>query len=624
MSYINIVGKLHDFDRVVREHVIKHDIHLEYAVSELKNIKKLMPFIEANPYAELLRAAGASFEPEPPAGDKGFAEGEAVAILSEAAKKVQECKAQIEGLVSEKARASELMELVAPFLGLDCSFETLFKMEFIRIRFGRLPLDSYKRLDARLNGNTDVIFIPLKKDSGYVWGVYFAPKDQASKVDGIFSVLHFERIKMPAEFSGLPAEVHGGLERQLEKIDGEISAAREKIKEYMDEKSADAKRAYAHVKYLSVCFDVRKFAAYAKDNFYIVGWMPEKQAKALIEKLEADPVVTYVLEDEREVLTGPPPTKLKNLSFFKPFELYVKMYGLPAYNEIDPTAFLALTYAFLFGMMFGDVGQGAVLAIGGALLYKFKRIDLAAVGGLAGVFSVLFGFLYGSFFGNEELLPSIWLKPTHSVINILIAAVAIGILLIFAAMALNIINAIKARDFARAFFSPSGAAGFLFYGSIILAIALPLLGLPGIGGGLLAVLVILSLLVMALKEPLSNLIKGEGKVFPEKPGMFILESFFELFEILLSYVTNTVSFVRVGAFALSHAGMMLVVSILMKMSGAVGGAAIFVIGNIVVVLLEGLIVGIQVLRLEYYEMFSRFFSGTGHAFIAYGKNADKF
>ena len=91
-----------------------------------------------------------------------------------------------------------------------------------------------------------------------------------------------------------------------------------------------------------------------------------------------------MVEDDQKQISCKPPTKLKNPKIFKPFEMYIKMYGLPDYHEIDPTIFVALTYSFIFGIMFGDVGQGLLLAIGGFLLYKFKKMDLAAIIGTAG------------------------------------------------------------------------------------------------------------------------------------------------------------------------------------------------------------------------------------------------
>lgn len=121
------------------------------------------------------------------------------------------------------------------------------------------------------------------------------------------------------------------------------------------------------------------------------------------------------------------------------------------------------------------------------------------------------------------------------------------------------------------------------------------------------------LLMIFVQEPLSLLIEKKKDWMPEKKGMFIVEKFFELFEILLSFITNTMSFIRVGAFALNHVGMMSVVFLLSDMAQG-GSVVVQVLGNLLVIGLEGLIVGIQVLRLEYYEMFSRFFVGDGKEF----------
>lgn len=101
--------------------------------------------------------------------------------------------------------------------------------------------------------------------------------------------------------------------------------------------------------------------------------------------------------------------------------------------------------------------------------------------------------------------------------------------------------------------------------------------------------------------------------------MFLVEALVEGFDVVLSYATNTISFVRVGAFALSHAGMMGVVMTLAGMEKGNPNWLIVVLGNLLVAGLEGLIVGIQVLRLEYYEMFSRFYSGSGKPFISFNK-----
>ena len=127
--------------------------------------------------------------------------------------------------------------------------------------------------------------------------------------------------------------------------------------------------------------------------------------------------------------------------------------------------------------------------------------------------------------------------------------------------------------------------------------------------------------MIAFKEPLANLVEKKKEIIPGSKGMFFVEAFFELFDVMLSYFSNTVSFVRIGAFAVSHAAMMEVV---LMLAGAEAGSPnwiVVILGNIFVTAMEGLIVAIQVLRLEYYEMFSRFYKGNGRAFQPFLKKS---
>jgi V/A-type H+-transporting ATPase subunit I len=185
------------------------------------------------------------------------------------------------------------------------------------------------------------------------------------------------------------------------------------------------------------------------------------------------------------------------------------------------------------------------------------------------------------------------------------------------AMVINIINGIKAKDWGRVLFDTNGVAGLIFYGSLIGSVALILTGhsMPGIV--LIVICFVIPLLLIFFKEPLTHVIQKKKKIFPEHKGMFFVETSFELFEILLSYLSNTISFLRVGAFAISHAGMMAVVMLLAGAESGHPNLIVLVFGNVFVSVMEGLVVGIQVLRLEYYEMFSRFYKGSGKEFKPY-------
>lgn len=203
--------------------------------------------------------------------------------------------------------------------------------------------------------------------------------------------------------------------------------------------------------------------------------------------------------------------------------------------------------------------------------------------------------------------------------TVFIVSVAFGMGLIIFAMILHIINALRSHDVENAWFDANGMAGLVFYASAVVTIVLFMTGHKTPAGIVLAVMFGVPLLLILFKEPLTKKIQKRADKMEEEKAMFFVQGFFEIFETLLSYFSNTLSFVRIGAFAVSHAAMMEVV---LMLAGAESGSPnwiVVVLGNLFVCGMEGLIVGIQVLRLEYYEMFSRFYKGSGRAFDPYTK-----
>ena len=424
--------------------------------------------------------------------------------------------------------------------------------------------------------------------------------------------------------------------KMLGKVIEEINSIDRQIDSLLEEDSLILLESYEKIRLVSENFDVRKMAACTKDNqrvFYIIcGWISENDAKQFMKEIDGDEDIFCVYEDDHNNIDSIPPTKLNNPKIFRPFEMFIRMYGLPAYNEFDPTIFVAITYTFLFGFMFGDVGQGIVLTLFGYILYKIKKMDIAAIISCAGVFSTFFGFMFGSVFGFENWFEPLWIRPiTHMTAltglgrlnTVFIVSIIFGTFLMITSMLIHIYNGVKAKDIENIFFDTNGIAGLIFYVSAISVILLFMTGHPTPGGLLLFIMFGLPLITIALKEPLTKFVRKKQTIFPKEKGMFLVQAFFELFEILLSYFSNTLSFVRIGAFAVSHMAMMEVVLIL---SGAEHGAPnliVIILGNIVVCVMEGLIVGIQVLRLEYFEMFSRFYKGNGRAFKPYSKSYKK-
>jgi V/A-type H+-transporting ATPase subunit I len=364
--------------------------------------------------------------------------------------------------------------------------------------------------------------------------------------------------------------------------------------------------------------EVRRNAVHSDVFFYIVGWMEEKDAEKLEKEISnSGDIIMFYSGHPSDVKDLQPPTKLKNNPVFKPFEMFVKMYGLPSYGEIDPTPILAITYILFFGIMFGDVGQAAILSIAGFILYRIKKWDLGGIVGIVGISGMVFGFIYGSFFGNEEIIPELFhttpLQPMSQITLMLGGTIAMGVLIIIFGMVLNVINSVRSKNKGEALFGHNGVAGLVFYISVLL-LAGNIFLKWGVPNFVFIALIVIAILAMYLCEPLSKLISGKKNWMP-KNGMFFVENFFEMFEVILSFFTNTISFLRIGAFAIVHVGMMMVVAILSQ-GGGIGGVIVQILGNVLVMVLEGLIVGIQVLRLEYYEMFSRYFSGRGKEFVS--------
>ena len=645
MKFLSITGPKADIDRVVDTYLSRYEIHLENALSELKTVKDLRPYIETNPYKEKLNIARELAEkiggqlPEVSETELPTQEEAAKMVddlnsrLKELNDKKEELQAQIQTLKRSK-------DQVAPFTELNYSVKEILGFQFIKFRFGRISREYFDKFNSYVYETIDTVMFKCLEDAEYVWIVYFVPEKLADKIDAIYASMHFERCFLPDEYEGTPMEAEHVLDDRIKALEAEKQEVEGKILQTLDENKKELAAARTRLERFSVNFDVRKMAACMEneeqEDYYILcGWMSERDTQAFIEETKDDDRITIIVEEGREKFFGDPPTKLQNPKFFKPFEMFIRMYGLPSHDEMDPTIFVALTYTFIFGAMFGDVGQGLCLFIGGGLLYKIKKWNLAGIISVAGIFSTFFGFMFGSFFGFEgTIIKPMWLSPMHAMMKlpfvgqlntVFIVAVAFGMALILLAMVFQIINAKKRGDKENLFFSPNGVAGLVFYGFLVLTIVLYMTGHKTPGNIMMIIFLGIPVIMFLLKEPLGQLVEGKKPKAEGGVGMFLVQGFFELFETMLSFFSNTISFVRIGAFAVSHAAMMEVVLMLGGITDGAGNPnwIIIVLGNIIVCGLEGLVVGIQVLRLEYYEMFSRFYTGSGREFHPYDNHAGK-
>ncbi len=638
MKFLSISGPKNDIDRVVDEYLSKYEIHLENTLSELKTVRDLRPFTEANPYRqEYQRAAelaalfpeSAGFQPDPTMDAP-----KAASLIQELDRTLMDFNTAVREKQAELKAIEESLNEVLPFVGLNYNISQILKFRYIKYRFGRISREYYDKFSAFVYDTIDTILFPCHEDKNYVWLVYFVPQRLANKVDAIYASMHFERFYLQDEYTGTPTEACQVLRAQADSLQKEIESLQNRISSEIQSRKSDLLKAYARLSTFTSNFDIRKMAActrHEKHTFYILcGWMAEKDAEKFRAQVTADGNIFCIVENNHTNLLNGPPTKMKNPWLFKPFEMFIQMYGLPAYNEIDPTVLIGITYSFLFGFMFGDAGQGLCLLAGGFLLYRAKKMSLAAIISCCGFFSTIFGLLFGSIFGFEEIIEPLWLRPAQAMTNlpfigklntVFIVAVAMGMGIILLTMILNIINAYKAHEPVESWFDTNGIAGFVFYASLVITVILYMTGKSLPATFVLVVMFLIPLALIFLKEPLTAVVEKKAEKIEGGKGMFVVQGFFEMFEVLLSYFSNTLSFVRVGAFAVSHAAMMEVVLMLAGVESGNPNWLVVVLGNLFVCGMEGLIVGIQVLRLEYYELFSRFYRGTGRPFKPYGKTA---
>ena len=372
----------------------------------------------------------------------------------------------------------------------------------------------------------------------------------------------------------------------------------------------------------------------AAGRFVVIsGWVPAENAermKRALASLGDDRVLVEIERPEElvEVSSGAlkVPILHRNPLLLRPFEKLVGLYGTPSYEEVEPTAFFAVSFLLMFGLMFGDVGHGLVLALAGYLLFRYvpRYLDYGILLMEGGVSAAVFGLLYGSVFGIEGALPVLWLSPLADLSRFLLFAIALGVTLISVGLALNVVNTWKSGQKALAVFGARGLLGAFGYWVLAALAARALIretwSLPT---PLVVAVAAIPVLLLVFKRPLVARLERGRPVRPagaDAPRVLAaLEGSVELVDTAIGFFTNTLSFLRVAAFAMVHAGAFLALftlaeTIARTRAGTPGSIAVLVAGNVGMIFLEGLTVSVQVLRLEYYEFFGKFFRGGGEPY----------
>ncbi len=634
VKVISIIGMDKYLDEVINFCGKTESFQPDDALSFYSNTEKFTSLSVKDPYAESLnyiKELSSSLNKELYTVDTrniNLSKDDARKYINELELKFREKLDKREKLNSQIANYKKQISEMEHFRGFDFTLNKLFACEYINIRFGRIPKETYSRLEDYTD-NPYVMFFVYTIDATHYWGMYCVPKDHAKEVDDVFSSLYFERMRL-ADASFTPEELISKLNSDLAKAEDDLQKLSEELEKIWEEETSECTRVYSKLKEYSTYYKIRSFGAQYRGKFIIVGWIPQKKEAEFREGLSRINGIDFEISRAEEASHHIPPTLLKNNFFTRPYEFFVNMYGSPNYKELDPTPFVTITYFMLFGMMFGDVGHGAVLFLL-AIILAIKGNALGRILIPCSITSIMWGIVFGSVFGFEHALDPFYLKylglnekpvevmESSTTNYVLYCSAAVGVILLVLAILMSIVVSIKRKRFGKALFSSNGLSGLVFYTSLISGAVLQIAAKIPLFSNVkfLGFAIILPLIFMFFSEPLSEILEGHGIRRPEDGWVgYMMQNFFELFESILSYLTNTVSFLRIGAYVLVHAGMLLVVSTLANMFApwSLGYTLIIVAGNIIVIGLEALLVGIQVLRLEFYEMFSRFYDGDGEPF----------
>lgn len=634
MTMMNIIGNISDVDNVLKDIILSSKVNLVSALSQIEdnsfvfnvkdeNLEKVIDlnyitsFSRDKGYEELLKKGE---ELEEVLNIKSnylnlnlkdnMDIGEISQIIDNIYKEVKEPSEILKSTKEELEKIENFYKNFSEIRDINTPIESLRELSYFDFRFGILSKEDRIKLKKNYDNILAVILHTGTGREGEVYLVLY-PSNIREEMNRILKSLNFKEIQVQNEYKGTPIEMIEYLRDKKERLKRDIDSLEKTLWNLREVHKDTIISLVNQLRTKEKIEDIKEELARSNKFFYLSGWVSKKDKEIIGEMLKEYKDILVIFKDETDLT---PPTKLRNIWIFKPFESLVKMYGMPSYNELDPTPFLSLSYMFLFGAMFGDLGQGAILLLGGMLLSRKNKM----FGGLLsrlGASSMIFGILYGAVFGIETIIPALLIKPFENINTILVSAIFVGIALILISYIYGMINSIKRKDMEDGLFGKEGLAGFLFYLCLLILIGGNLLKKPILSMELGAVIIILCMAVMIFKQPLTHLIKGKRPLHGEDITGYYIESVFSIIETLLSMLSGTVSFIRVGAFALTHVGLFIAFETIGHMIGTTAGNIIvLIIGNIVIIGMEGLIVFIQGLRLQYYELFSRYYKGEGKEF----------
>jgi V/A-type H+/Na+-transporting ATPase subunit I len=537
---------------------------------------------------------------------------------------------QRQDLLQHQRELATIKDRVSPYRGLDLPLDHPDTYSFLHFVTGTLPTQNLEGLENNLPENATVL--PLTEKKGRRSLVAVTSRQGRAALENALQEAGFQRELLPSMEGTTVDTLFGERGSEQEAVVVRLQEVNEKIRAL----AAEIGQPLAGIDEM-VGTECRLLEAAQKfprteAAVLLAGWVPSEDVPAIEHSVARITRGRYALETTSpgDTAEEPVPVLLRHHRLLRPFGMLVSTYGLPSYSELEPTLFVAVSYILMFGIMFGDAGHGAVLALLGLIGLRLGRSDQARDVGLLLLFggsaSIISGMVYGSYFGIEGLKKyALWHDPLEgNPIALMYGAIGLGVVMISLGLVLNIINRFRRGDVIGGFLDKFGLVGLLFYwGTLVLLISGETIRARGLMNVAIALFLVLPLIGWAVKEPMEHFLHHARGHHSDSGGGLasaFVESFVGAFEAVLSYLANTISFVRLAAYAMSHAALLVAAFMLAEQvrhfsfGGSVWSLVVIILGNVVAIVLEGIIASVQALRLEYYEFFGKFFSGSGQPF----------
>ena len=515
------------------------------------------------------------------------------------------------------------------------------KDSILSIQTGKLQAAQAGQLATELKGMPALdIDLGLEGDESH--HLLITMKRDRDKIDRILEGLHWHPVEVTSEMLSMKKDLFGELATKIEGLRDEQKKLQEQVDGLVEQEADHLQEVWIDLRLEELCQCVQDHFQSSSHTVLFAGWLPtEKKAplqKAIAEASENRCYLEWTEAGSEEMIGREVPVRFRNPRVLAPFQMLVGNFGIPKYGTIDPTPFVMPLYLAMFGLMFADVGQGLVLAILGALGVKALKGRSGKEGSLqlawliiwCGGSSMVFGALFGSYFGYSLLKP-LWFDfhgivaghgavdaAINNVYDILLITIYFGIAVISLGLVFNWVNLARMKQWLTLVFDKGGLlGGWMYAGGIYTAtfmVTHQYKEYPA--GGTLFMLLGLPALLLLLKEPLRLWHHAHNAEEKENIPMLcmniLMEWIVELLEIFSGYLSNTLSFMRVAGLGIAHVSLMISFATLASMADSlVMKGVILILGNMLVIGLEGLSAGIQALRLNYYEFFTKFFHGTG-------------